>query len=155
VLALLFAVIDEGAVPHMQQLARLRNRLHALMAEQNRAALPTIVPSPRLEVPIRTSGAVGALIARLRPLLCKTRSLFSIVADEGEHHRVAPYELFQRDGHIYLDAVMHATYRCATASTAVCWSRPIWWISCVSASLAWPRSIAGLKLTQRMLQSNS
>jgi predicted DNA-binding transcriptional regulator YafY len=108
-LALLFAAIDEGAVPRTPQLVRLRNRLRALMPEKNRTDLPAIVPSPRLDLPIHTSGAVDALIARLRPVLGKTEITFQYrspytPSDELEQHHVAPYELFQRDGYTYLEA---------------------------------------------------
>lgn len=108
-LALLFAAIDEGALPRTQPLVRLRERLCALLSERNRAQLPAIAPSPRLAVPARTTGAVDALIARLRPALGRAEITFQYrspytPADELEQHRVAPYELFQRDGHTYLEA---------------------------------------------------
>jgi predicted DNA-binding transcriptional regulator YafY len=108
-LALLFAAIDEGALPRTRPLSRLRGRLLALLPEQNRAQLPAIDPSPRLELPIRTSRAVDSVIARLRPALGKAEISFQYrspytPADELERHRVAPYELFQRDGYTYLEA---------------------------------------------------
>jgi predicted DNA-binding transcriptional regulator YafY len=108
-LALLFAAIDEGALPRTQPLLRLRERLGALLPEQHRTQLPAIVPTPRLDGPTSTSGAVDVLIARLRPALGKAEITFQYrspytPADTLEQHRVAPYELFQRDGYTYLDA---------------------------------------------------
>jgi predicted DNA-binding transcriptional regulator YafY len=108
-LALLFSAVDEGALPRTPQLARLRARLLVLLPESQRQQLPTINPSPRLDLPTRTTGAVDTLIARLRPALGKTELAFQYrspytQADEVEQHHVAPYELFQRDGYTYLDA---------------------------------------------------
>jgi predicted DNA-binding transcriptional regulator YafY len=108
-LALLFAAIDEGALPQTQSLMRLRERVLALMSEQQREQLPAIAPTPRLVVPTRGAGAVGTVIARLRPALGKAEVTFHYRSpytafDEVEQHRVAPYELFQRDGATYLEA---------------------------------------------------
>jgi predicted DNA-binding transcriptional regulator YafY len=108
-LALLFTAIDEGVLPRTQPLLRLRERLLALLPEDQRTRLPAIAPSPRLDGPTRTSGVVDAVIARLRPALGKAEITFQYrspytPADTLEQHRVAPYELFQRDGSTYLEA---------------------------------------------------
>jgi predicted DNA-binding transcriptional regulator YafY len=108
-LALLFAAIDEGALPRTQPLMKLRDRLLALLPERHRERLAAIAPSPRLQLPSSTSSAVDVVIAKLRPALGRCEITFHYrspytPADELEHHRVAPYELFQREGYTYLEA---------------------------------------------------
>src|SRR5262245_37950301 len=49
-LALLIAAIEEGALPRTRPLLRLRDRLLALTPEHNRTQLPSITPSPRLDL---------------------------------------------------------------------------------------------------------
>jgi predicted DNA-binding transcriptional regulator YafY len=107
--ALVFTAIDEGVLPHTPQLARLRQRLLKLMPEHQRAQLPTIEAGLRFEQPLHVTKADAALIARLRPALGRSEISFQYRSpytstDEIERHRVAPYELFQRDGATYLDA---------------------------------------------------
>src|SRR5262249_34985721 len=108
-LALLFSAVSEGALPETRQLARVRDRILALMPEKNRARLQTIAPSPRLDLPRQSLRATETVIARLRPVLGRAEVTFQYRSpytrdDEIETHRVAPYELFQRDGYTYLEA---------------------------------------------------
>jgi len=108
-LALLFAAIDEGALPRTQPLQRLRDRLRALLPEPQRVAIAAIAPRPRLALPRPTGADAEELIAHLRPALGRCEVAFAYrspytAAEEIEQHRVAPYELFQRDGHTYLEA---------------------------------------------------
>ncbi len=127
-LALLFAAIDEGLLPRTQPLLRLRERLLALLPDEHRTQLAAIAPSPRLDGPTRTSGTVEAVIARLRPALGKAEISFQYrsltPADTVEQHRVAPYELFQRDGYTYLDAYClgRAWPSCAGAISPTGWT---------------------------------
>jgi predicted DNA-binding transcriptional regulator YafY len=108
-LALLFAAIDEGAVPRTPAMLQLKARICALMPE---AVHPRVAQAPqllRLDLPTPSSRAVDSLIARLRPLLGKAEMTFHYCSpytapDRVEQHHVAPYELFQRDGSTYLEA---------------------------------------------------
>jgi len=107
--ALIFTAIKAGVLPHTPQLTRLRERLLRLMPEHNREQLPAIDSGLRFELPLHPSKADAALIARLRPALGRSEITFQYrspytSADVIERHRVAPYELFQRDGATYLDA---------------------------------------------------
>lgn len=108
-LALLFSAIDDGALPPTPQLGQLRARLLTLLPAPARAQLAAITPSPRLALPSRARTAEQAIIARVRPALGTTELSFQYrspysAPDEVEQHRVAPYELFQRDGSTYLEA---------------------------------------------------
>lgn len=108
-LALIVSAVEEGALPQTQAVDKLRHHILALLSDANRTALPTIVPGLRVAIPDRTTGEVGALIARLQPMLGRVELVFHYrspytLADEVEQHRVAPYELFQRDGYTYLEA---------------------------------------------------
>lgn len=108
-LALLFAAIDEGAVPRTPAMANLKERLRALMPGEAYAQLARPPQALRLDLPTPTSRTFDALIARLRPLLGKAEITFHYrspytAPDVVERHHVAPYELFQRDGYTYLEA---------------------------------------------------
>jgi predicted DNA-binding transcriptional regulator YafY len=108
-LVLLFSAIDEGALPQTQQLLRLRDRVLALMPDHSLKRLPNITPSPRLDLPTPTPAALDPVLTRLKPALGRSEISFSYhspytASPEVEQHRVAPYELFQRDGYTYLEA---------------------------------------------------
>lgn len=107
--ALIFAAIDAGVLPHTPQITHLRDRLLRLMPEHNREQLPSLDSGLRFDLPLHPSNVDAALIARLRPALGRSEIIFQYrspytPADAIERHRVAPYELFQRDGTTYLDA---------------------------------------------------
>lgn len=108
-LALLFAAIEEGALPQTQALIQLQERLRALLPEQQRLQITQIVPSPRLHTAVAQPRRVTQLIDRLQPMLSKCEITFQYrspytAAEVLETHRVAPYELIQREGFTYLEA---------------------------------------------------
>jgi predicted DNA-binding transcriptional regulator YafY len=108
-LALLFAAIDEGALPATSALQHLRHRIMALLPEPQRVEIPQITPRLRIDLPTPSSKTIDSILNRIQPSLAKNEISFAYqspysATDELEQHRVAPYEFIQRDGYTYLEA---------------------------------------------------
>jgi len=111
-LRFLAASFDESPLPNAAQVSALLDRIEALLPAERRSVLARSGAVLRVEVPRPSAGADAALVERLRGALGRQFISFfyrSSFAVDGAlvTHRVAPYELFFRDGHTYLFAFCH------------------------------------------------
>jgi len=120
-LAFLRATFAAGGLPNAPQVQALLQRVCALLPEDRRRQLAGSPAYPRLAHPTATSGPAAAVLATVRRAVGQQQLEFTyaspyLPAGETEWHRVAPYDLVYRDGHIYLEAYCYesSTPRLAT-----------------------------------------
>lgn len=112
-LSFLVSLFAEGPTPNAPQVQALFDRILALLPPDRRKVYATSGPHLRMDTPQQGSSPNSDMLEQIRRNLGRQylsflyRSTFS-AEHVIESHRVAPYRLFTRDGHTYLEAVCHA-----------------------------------------------
>lgn len=112
-LSFLVSLFAEGPTPNAPQVQALFDRILALLPPDRRKVYQTSGPHLRMDTPQQGSSPSNEILEQIRRNLGRQylsflyRSTFS-AENVIESHRVAPYRLFMRDGHTYLEAVCHA-----------------------------------------------
>jgi predicted DNA-binding transcriptional regulator YafY len=113
-LSFLVSLFAEGPTPNAPQVQALFDRILALLPPDRRKVYATSGPHLRMDTPQQGSSPSNEILEQIRRNLGRQylsflyRSTFS-AENVIESHRVAPYRLFMRDGHTYLEAVCHAS----------------------------------------------
>jgi predicted DNA-binding transcriptional regulator YafY len=107
-LAFLAATFGDGDLPNAQTVDALLARVAELMPAERREQLRMARAQPRLDRPQVVGEPADTTIALLKQLVGREQVVFayhSTYAADGTavSHRVLPYELFFRDGHVYLE----------------------------------------------------
>jgi predicted DNA-binding transcriptional regulator YafY len=116
-LAFLIANFSEGGLPNAAQVDALLDRIVALLPHDRRIRFQRPARDVRLDYPASTSPSADHTLRLIKRALRRQQITFgyrSSYAPGGTvaQHRVAPYDLLFRDGHIYLDAYC---YDCGVA----------------------------------------
>lgn len=107
--AFLRAAVANGTLPNTAQLDALLRRLLTLMPAERRRQLQVVLARPRLIEPHGMKEPAAAVIATLKRVIGQQPVRFAYYSPYGlpgqsEAHQVAPYDLFYREGQIYLEA---------------------------------------------------
>lgn len=108
-LAFLRATFADDPLPNAALIGALLDRVEALLPDERRTRLATTAIHPRFEQPQPVGELDPRLLARIKRAIGRQQLSFayrSSHAPGGEPvlHRVAPYDLFFREGHTYLEA---------------------------------------------------
>ncbi|NJN68126.1 MAG: WYL domain-containing protein [Chloroflexaceae bacterium] len=108
-LAFLGRLAAESALPNAAHLVTLLGRITSLLPPERQQQLARIPNHPQVEVPAPVYDPPAHTLATLKRALARQQICFGYRspyqgANETIQHRVAPYRLFHRDGHTYLEA---------------------------------------------------
>lgn len=107
-LAFLLANFAESPLPNAPQVDALLDRIVALLPPDRRAQLQWPARDVRLDYPQHTAPSGEHALRLLKRALRRQQVSFAYRSSYAQgdalvQHRVAPYDLIYRDGHIYLD----------------------------------------------------
>jgi predicted DNA-binding transcriptional regulator YafY len=108
-LAFLAATFADGDLPNAQTVDSLLTRVAELLPTPRREQLRTARAQPRIDRPQPSSVRSDRTVALLKRLVGREQVTFDYRSpytsdDAAVSHCVHPYELFYRDGHLYLEA---------------------------------------------------
>lgn len=111
-LAFLLSTFRESPLPNADRVDAVLDRIVTLLPADRQMRLGRHTRDVRFDLPQPTAPGVDQLLAKLRRSLGQQQVRFSYRSTYAEGaavitHRVSPYELIFREGHIYLEAYVH------------------------------------------------
>jgi predicted DNA-binding transcriptional regulator YafY len=108
-LAFLLANFSETSLPNAAQVDALLDRIIALLPGERRPRFERLARQVRLDYPRPSGAAADHVLTLIQRAVRRQQISFAYRSSYAEghtvvQHRVAPYALFFRDGHSYLDA---------------------------------------------------
>ncbi|MEI7769217.1 MAG: WYL domain-containing protein [Chloroflexales bacterium] len=108
-LAFLISTFGESALPNAGRVDALLDRMVALLPADRRAHLRRPTRDVRLDYPQPSRDTADRTLDLIRRAVCHQEICFAYRSSYAQgdavvQHRVAPYEIFFRDGHTYLEA---------------------------------------------------
>jgi predicted DNA-binding transcriptional regulator YafY len=108
-LAFLRITFAEDQLPNADTIGTLIDRIASLLPAERRSQLERLGAQPRMDHPRTIGEAEQRAVAKIKRAVGRQQIRFAYRASHTPsetpiQHRVAPYDLFYRDGHTYLEA---------------------------------------------------